>query len=340
MGSVGLHLGGVCAFEMAYISRVFDERHVHPEADTEEGNALLAGITHRFNLSLNTAITEAARYKNGIQMRQQANALSLDLLSIDIVDFHPGISLQARMIEGFIQRLISIDQVNIFANHAYTHRTLTLTELAPDHVFPLRQVSRRLDQPKALENIIIEPALLQVTGYLINRVRIHKGDHGPLFYVGEQGDLAACALVHFNRAAAQQHFGLQTNRAQFLDRVLGRLGFDFTGSRNVRNKREVHKQRIGRPQLQHELTHCLEEGLAFNVACGAAYFHHGDLGIPRSLDDPIFDLVSDVRNHLNGAAQVIAPAFLAQHRVVYAACCKVIGTAHHGTRESLVVTQI
>ena len=36
-------------------------------------------------------------------MRQQPHSLSLNLLSIDVVNLYPGIGLQTRVIEGLIQ---------------------------------------------------------------------------------------------------------------------------------------------------------------------------------------------------------------------------------------------
>ena len=54
----------------------------------------------------------------------------------------------------------------------------------------------------------------------------------------------------------------------------------------------------------------------------------------------MFDFVGNVRDHLNGAAQIISTALLAQYCVVHATRRKVIGTAHYRARESLVVTQI
>merc|ERR1711998_655856 len=97
---------------------------MHPQANTEEGNALLPGIPHRLNLALNTAITKTARNENGIQLRQRPDSLSLDLLGIDVFDLHPGIGLQARMIKRFIKRLVSVDQIDVFSDHAYAHRAL------------------------------------------------------------------------------------------------------------------------------------------------------------------------------------------------------------------------
>ena len=61
---------------------------------------------------------------------------------------------------------------------------------------------------------------------------------------------------------------------------------------------------------------------------------------PAPFDDPMFDFVGNVRDDLNGAAQIIATALLAQYCVVHAARRKVIGTAHYRARESLVVAQI
>ena len=70
--------------------------------------------------------------------------------------------------------------------------------------------------------------------------------------------------------------------------------------------------------LVAELADRLQEGLAFDVANGAADFDDDDLSPARLrvLAHPGLDLVGDVRDGLDRAAQVIAPPLFGDHRLV------------------------
>src|SRR5690606_15294439 len=56
--------------------------------------------------------------------------------------------------------------------------------------------------------------------------------------------------------------------------------------------------------------------------------------------DAALDLVGDVRDHLHGAAEVVAAAFLADHRLVDLAGADRIAPGQAGVDEALVVAQV
>ena len=240
MRRIGLHLGGVRSLELTYVARVLDHRHVHAEANTEKRNALLASVAHRVDLTLNAAVSEATRHQHRIQMRQQADSLHLDFFCVDVIDLNPGIGLQAGMIQRFVQRLVGINQIHVLAHHTDAHQTLSLTEFAAHHVLPLRQIGRGLRNAEALQNEVVEATLFQMARNLIDGVCIHQRNHRPLLYVGEQRNFAPRALVDLDGTATEQHLWLQTDRAQLLNRVLGRLGLDLARRRNEGNQCEMH----------------------------------------------------------------------------------------------------
>ena len=62
-----------------------------------------------------------------------------------------------------------------------------------------------------------------------------------------------------------------------------------------------------------ELADRFEEGQAFDVAHSAADFAQHEVDLVLANGDEVLDLVGDVRNHLNGLAQVVAAAFFLQH---------------------------
>jgi hypothetical protein len=89
-------------------------------------------------------------------------------------------------------------------------------------------------------------------------------------HVGEQRDLAALAIGQRLLAAAQQHVGLDADAAQFLHRVLGRLGLQLARGRDVRHQGEVHEHRHVLAALDAQLADGFEERQRFDVADGAA----------------------------------------------------------------------
>ena len=80
---------------------------------------------------------------------------------------------------------------------------------------------RNLDVVMGLENRIVYN--------LVDVVEVDGGDHRLFRHVGKQCDLASLAVRQRLLAAADQHVGLNADAAQFLHRMLGGLGLEFTG---------------------------------------------------------------------------------------------------------------
>ena len=89
-----------------------------------------------------------------------------------------------------------------------------------------------------------------------------------------------------------------------------------------------------------QLADGLEEGLRLDVAHGTADLNQGHVGVAGTLDDATLDLVGDVRDDLDGCAQVVAPALSAQHVFVDATSGEVVVLGHAGADEPLVVAQV
>jgi hypothetical protein len=60
----------------------------------------------------------------------------------------------------------------------------------------------------------------------------------------------------------------------------------------------------------------------------------------RAALDVVLDLVGDVRDDLHGLAEVVAAAFLLEHRLIDLAGGEVVHLAHAGGDEALVVAQV
>src|SRR5690606_17841348 len=181
---------------------------------------------------------------------------------------------------------------------------------------------------------------MQDAGNTVNGVGVRQADHRTLFYVGELGDLASRGHVDGLLGTADQYVGLQADGAQLLHRVLGRLGLGLAGGGAGGNQRQVHQHGALGAYFHTQLADRFEERLRLDIAHGSADFHQGHVGITGALDHPTLDLVGDVRNDLDGGAQIITPALAAQHVFVDATGGKVIVLGHAGANEPLVVTQV
>ncbi len=109
-----------------------------------------------------------------------------------------------------------------------------------------------------------------------------------------------------------------TNATQLVDGVLGGFRLEFARSRDHRHQCDVDVADILFADLVAQLSNRLKEWQALNVANRPANLDEHDvdrLGLGHT-QHATFDLVGDVRDHLHGRAEVLAPAFAADHTIV------------------------
>ena len=140
--------------------------------------------------------------------------------------------------------------------------------------------------------------------------------------------------------AAEQDVGLDTDRAQIAHAVLRRFRLQFACRADVRHQCQVNVERVLAADVQTELADRFEERHALDVADGAADFDEHDVHVPPGEPNRVLDLVGDVRNDLNGAAEVVAAPLLLNHRQVDLAGRPVAVARRHHAGEALVVTEI
>ena len=98
--------------------------------------------------------------------------------------------------------------------------------------------------------------------------------------------------------------------------------------------------RLVRAALGADLADRLEEGQRLDVADGAADFDQADVEAVGGLVDAALDLVGDVRDHLHGAAEVVAAALLADHVLVDPAGGDRVLAGQARADEALVVAEV
>ena len=129
--------------------------------------------------------------------------------------------------ERLDERLIRVLEAGIFADNGNRHIAFRVANALVDKA-PAREIrlAFRLD-PERHQHFTIEPRLVIGFGHRVDIVHVARFDHRARAHIAEQGELCAFALGNRPLGAAQQDIRLDADRAQLLDRVLGRLGLEF-----------------------------------------------------------------------------------------------------------------
>ena len=185
---------------------------------------------------------------------------------------------------------------------------------------PARQIERRLGvEAEGFEHFAVEAGLVIGLGHRVDVVDVARLDHRAFAHVAEQRELAPLAVRDRPVGAAEQDVGLDADRAQFLDRMLRRLGLQFAGAGNERQQRQMDIDRVMARQFVAELADRLEIRQALDVADGAADLAEHEIEAVIALADEVLDGVGDVRDDLDGGAEIVAAPLLAQDVLVDAA---------------------
>ena len=144
-------------------------------------------------------------------------------------------------------------------------------------------------------------------------------------HVTEQRDLVLETLIERMLGTADDDIRLDTHSLQLFDARLCRLCLKLAGCLDIWNQCYMNEDCILVPYFVLELTDCLEERLALDVADGTADFNDGNVCLLGSKVpvEAALDLVCDVRDDLYGTSAEIAAALLLKNRPVYLTGCNV-----------------
>src|SRR5450759_5347759 len=122
--------------------------------------------------------------------------------------------------------------------------------------------------------------------------------------------------------------------------MLRGLGLQFTRARNERQQRQMNVDRRVTRQIVAQLPNRLEERQALDVADRAAYFAQHEVEAVIALADEILDGVGDVRNDLDGGAEIIAAPLLGEDVLVDAPRRDVVLARRRPAGEALVMAEV
>ena len=213
--------------------------------------------------------------------------------------------------------------------------------MASEMVCHLRELGRRrvLDAER-VQHLRVEALAVIGQRHVVDGGDVQRLDHRLRPHVAEQRDLPALRRRHLAVAAAQQDVGLDADRAQLLHRVLRRLGLQLAGARDERHQGQVDENGIAARQLVAELADGLEERQALDVADRAADLHQHEVEPVVAGQHELLDGVRDVRDHLHGAAEVVAAPLLGEDLLVEAAGGDVVGLLRRHAGEAFVVAEV
>ena len=120
----------------------------------------------------------------------------------------------------------------------------------------------------------------------------------------EEADFLNHFFAHVHFASADEDVGCDTNFSEFVNAVLGWLGFDFVPWAYGWHHGYVHIHGVFVAEVGSHLSNCFEEGKRFDITDSAADFgddHIGFLFHSNALDKA-FDFVGDVGDDLNRTA--------------------------------------
>ncbi len=217
-------LSGVRLGHTGHIAGEFDDSELHTETDTEVGHLVFAGVTDGGNLAFRATTTKAPRHQNGINAFQNTDTVLLNVFRIEINDIDLAARMDAGVLDRFDQRLVGLGQIDILADESHGHFVLRMLQ-RNDQVAPDRQIGGLGQDIELVADNFVEHLVVQHARDLVDRIGIETLDNRFGHHVAEQGDLATFFDRNRTVSTAEQDVRLDTDFAQFLDGVLGRLGF-------------------------------------------------------------------------------------------------------------------
>ena len=193
-----------------------------------------------------------------------------------------------------------------------------------------------------------EPLRFEHQGNVVDVRDVMGRNDGLLRHVTEGGQFRACLWVERRGGSAHEDVRSDAQPHELLDRVLGGLGLLFTHRPHHWNEGDVHEGHVVSADAELELAEGLDVRGGFDVADRAAQLDDAHLrleaGVVAALMrdglDPIHDGVRDVRDDLNGFAEVIAAPFRFDDFRVHLSSGQVVVPPEVQVEEALVVPKV
>ena len=314
--TLGGELAGVGVGVAQNVAGELHDHDLHTEADAEVGDIVLAGVLCGLYHAFDAAVAKAAGDDDAVHVRKgfPAGCLIGQVLALDPLDLHLAVVLEAGVVEAFHDGQIGVMQLDVLA-HEGDGAGLAAGGDPGQHLFPLGEVCGGNIQMQLLDHHVVEAAGVEHQRTLVEAGHGQVLDDALRLDVAEGADLPADVAAHAAVGAEDDDVGANAHALQLLDGVLCGLGLVLIGAGDVRHQHHMDEAAVLLALLEAHLTDGLEEGLALDVAGGAADLgnDHIGLGGRGQIVDIALDLVGDVGDDLDGLAEVSALTLLVQH---------------------------
>ena len=327
--------------DLQHVLGELDGGAFHAGADAEIGNFVFPGVFGGQALALLTVIGHAAHDQDAVHAGESLLGVLDEILGLHDLCDDLGVALHAGVLQRFIDALVSVFYDAVAAHKRHGAAIFGLGGF-PDQGVPVGVLDGVDGQIELLQDFLVKVLPTEFPGNGVNAggdVAFLDDSFGT--DVAEERQLVPVLLRELHFRPADQNVRDNADGAEHRHGLLTGLGLQFLGGPEERDQRQMHEAGVVGAFLETELTGGFQKGLGLDVAGDAAYFAKHDVDVrPRGASDGRFDLVGDMGNDLDGAAQVSAfPLSLENGGVDLAA--GIAGALGAGdAREALIVAQV
>ena len=277
---------------------------------------MLAGVLDGADFAFNTAVAEPTGNDDAVDALEYVfhrNGRVFQRFRINPMDIDLGLVGDAGMVQGFGDAQIGVVKGDVLADEGDVQFVFRVVNIVY-HLLPVFHVARFVRQIQFFQYDAVHAFFRQEQRHFVNAVQRLVFNHGFLVDVAEQGQLFLHIVRQGAFRTADDDVRLNADAAQFLDAVLGRLGLQFAGCADIRDEGDVDVQHVVAADFLLDLADSFQEGQAFDIADGAADFRNDDVGVVvvAYAVHALFDFIGNMRDNLNGMAQIIAAPFFLQ----------------------------
>src|SRR5699024_343586 len=117
MGGGGIEFGGVGVGHAAHMAGKLHHSQLHAQADAQEGDVVLPGVTDGGNFALNAPVAKAAGHQNTLHALQHLGHVVLgDRLGVHPADVHLHVVFNAAVGEGLHHGQVGVVEGDVLAH--------------------------------------------------------------------------------------------------------------------------------------------------------------------------------------------------------------------------------
>ncbi len=212
MRGVRIHFRAMCVFQVKHIAGKLYGGHLQTQADTEKGDVVLPGVADGVDLSLRSSPSESRCHQDAVEVAQEGLHVRtlVEILRMD----HPGPDAALiggpGMDERFIDGLIGILKLHVFADHADIDSTLGVFHPAQEIEPAVELRLAEIFYVELLEHDQIEILLFELDRHIVDGLCIYGFYDRVVIDIAELGDLAFGPGMEVPFCPADQDIGLYT----------------------------------------------------------------------------------------------------------------------------------